>query len=203
MAKRAISGTLEGGAALQRHLKHIAGQLGQGSTVVVGFLESATYPAKHVEATKARFLGTTRGIKSARIDISAKGQADFEKSYGSGGGPLHVAQVAFWNEFGTIRTPARPFMRTMIESKSPRWGNALGAALRNTDYNSRQALGIMGEGIRGQLRQSIRDWSTPPNSPLTVKNKGFNKPLIDTAVMIRSADYQVIDGDVEGKDAPK
>lgn len=110
---------------------------------------------------------------------------------------LPVAQVAFWNEFGTIRAPARPFFRTMVESKSPRWGIGLGNALRKTNYDGRAALAIVGEGIRGQLRQSIRDWNEPPNSPATVARKGFNKPLIDTALMLRSAEYQVIDGEVE------
>lgn len=193
--QKAIGGTLEGGEALKRHLKQIEQQLGSGAHVVVGFLDSATYPAKHVEATRERFLSG----KPKRIDVSGKGQQDFENSYGSGAG-LPVAQVAFWNEFGTIKTPARPFFRTMVESKSPRWGIALGNALRKTNYNGRAALAIMGEGIRGQLRQSIRDWSTPPNSPRTVALKGFNKPLIDSAVMIRSAEYQVLDGDVGGDD---
>lgn len=158
--QKAISGTLEGGEALKRHLQEVERQLGHGAHVAVGFLESATYPSK----------GTGTG--------------------------LAVAQVAFWNEYGTIHAPARPFFRTMIESKSPRWGIGLGNALRKTNYNARNALAIMGEGIRGQLRQSIRDWSQPPNSPRTVARKGFNKPLIDSALMLRSADYQVLDGDV-------
>lgn len=163
--RKAINGSLEGGAALQRHLATIAKQLGEGAHVVVGFLESATYPSK------------TAG---------APAQA--------------VAQVAFWNEFGTIHAPSRPFFRTMIESKSPRWGVGLGNALRRTNYDGRMSLAIMGEAIRGQLRESIRNWSSPPNSPRTVARKGFNKPLIDTAVMLRSAEYQVIDGDVQGND---
>lgn len=193
--QKAIGGTLEGGAALKRHLQDIEKRLGRGAHVVVGFLDSATYPAKHTDATRERF---TTG-KGKRIDVSGKGQQDFDNAYGSGVG-LAVAQVAFWNEYGTIHAPARPFFRTMIESKSPRWGIGLGIALRKTNYNARNALAIMGEGIRGQLRQSIRDWSTPPNSPRTVALKGFNKPLIDSAVMIRSAEYQVLDGDVEGND---
>jgi len=193
--QKAISGNLEGGEALKRHLKRIEQQLGQGAHVVVGFLDSATYPAKHTEAVNERFLSG----KPKKISVEGKGQHDFESNYGSGVSGLPVAQVAFWNEFGTIRAPARPFFRTMVESKSPRWGIGLGVALKKTNYNARNALAIMGEGIRGQLRQSIRDWSTPPNSPLTVKLKGFNKPLIDSAVMIRSAEYQVIDGDVEGE----
>lgn len=186
-----------------RHLKGIEAQLGKGAHVIVGFLDTATYPAKHVDATKKRFLGVAKGIKGAKIDVSGKAQQDFENNYGSGVAGLKVAQVAFWNEFGTVRAPARPFFRTMIERKSGRWGNALGLALKKTDYNARNALSIMGEGIRGQLRHSINEWSSPPNSPRTVAVKGFNKPLIDTAVMIRSAEYQVIDGDVDGEEAQK
>ncbi len=106
-----------------------------------------------------------------------------------------VAQVAFWNEVGTKRAPPRPFMRSMIASKSPRWGIALGLALKRTRYDARAALRIMGEGISGQLVQSIVNWSDPPNAPSTVAAKGFNKPLIDTGLMQRSVDYQVLDGD--------
>lgn len=195
--QRAINGSLEGGAALKRHLQTIEKQLGQGAHVIVGFLDSATYPAKHVEAVTARF----KSGKTKKISVDGKSQQSFDNEYGSSRGGLPVATVAFWSEFGTVRSPARPFFRTMVDSKSPRWGIGLGVALKQTNYNARDALAIMGEGIRGQLRRSIRDWTTPPNSPKTVALKGFNKPLIDTAVMIRSADYQVIDGDVEGQQA--
>ena len=35
---------------------------------------------------------------------------------------LHVAQVAFWNEFGTITAPARPFFRQTIKGHQDHWG---------------------------------------------------------------------------------
>jgi len=107
---------------------------------------------------------------------------------------LHVAQVAFWDHYGTIRSPARPFITDMIERKSPRWGVSLGNLLKQTNYDSEKALALMGEGIKGQLQASIRNWSTPPNAPSTVARKGFNKPLIETAVMLRSVDFQVMRG---------
>jgi hypothetical protein len=112
-----------------------------------------------------------------------------------GGKPLPVAQVAFWDEFGTARSPERPFFRTMVERKSPRWGVSLGNILRANHYDAERSLALMGEGIKGQLQRSITEWTTPPNSPRTVARKGFNKPLIDTAVMLRSVDYQVVSGD--------
>jgi hypothetical protein len=39
----------------------------------------------------------------------------------------------------------------------------------------------------GQIQQSIRDTNEPPLAPATVRRKGFDKPLIDKAIMINSA----------------
>lgn len=111
---------------------------------------------------------------------------------------LPVAQVAFWNEFGTISTPERPFFRDMIEKKSPRWGVSLGNILRKNNYDAERSLALMGEGIAGQLRQSITNWTSPPNAKRTIQRKGFNKPLIDTSLMLRSIDYQVMHGNGAG-----
>lgn len=102
-----------------------------------------------------------------------------------------IAQVAFWNEFGTIRAPSRPFFRGMIADKSPGWGAALQKNLKATDYNSEQTLGLMGQGIKDQLTESIVNWSEPPNADSTVARKGFNDPLIDTGEMQRAPDFVV------------
>jgi len=119
---------------------------------------------------------------------------------GKGSKALPVAQVGFWNEFGTVNAPERPYFRTMVERKSPRWGVSLGNLLRANNYDGERALALMGEGIAGQLRQSITQWSAPPNSPRTVARKGFNKPLVETALMLRSVDYQVMTGDGADED---
>lgn len=116
-------------------------------------------------------------------------------SKGEGSKSLPVAQVAFWNQYGTIRAPARPFFTDMIARKSPRWGVSLGNILRKNGYDAERSLALMGEGIKGQLQQSINQWSEPPNAQRTVDRKGFNKPLIHTALMLRSVDYQVMAGD--------
>lgn len=107
-------------------------------------------------------------------------------------GRLHVATVAFWNEFGTIRSPVRPFFRTAIAKGSPQWGEQMAKIARATDYNGKRTLGLMGELIKDQVQQSINTWKSPPNAPSTIKRKGFNAPLRDTMVMLRSVDYEVI-----------
>lgn len=127
-----------------------------------------------------------------------------------------VAQVAFWNEFGTkgrafgesphpeavaegIRKepslvggiPPRPFFRLMVAKHSDDWADGLGKALIATKGDGPRALALMGEEIKGQLTQSINDLTTPPLAPSTIRRKGFSKPLIDTAHMIDSIAYRV------------
>lgn len=102
-----------------------------------------------------------------------------------------VATVAAANEFGTSTIPARPFFRTMIAAKQAEWGPALAIQLRKTDFDVERSLRLVGEGIKGQLQQSIIDTNSPPLAPATIARKGFSKPLIDSAVMIRSVDYRV------------
>lgn len=102
-----------------------------------------------------------------------------------------VPKVAFWNEFGTSRSPPRPFFRGMIRENSGAWPGEIATLLSRTDYDPERTLGLMGERIVGQLRQSIRDLQSPPLAPSTVRAKGFAKPLIDTGHMLNSADYEV------------
>lgn len=158
----AASVTISGGSGVAKVLATIGGKLGSGRVVKVGFLEGATYPAR-------------RQRKAAKAAAPV----------------LSVAQVAFWNEFGTSRAPARPFFRNMIAAKSPEWGKDLAKAIKAQDYDPARALALMGERIKDQLQKSIVDFATPANAPSTIARKGFDKPLIDTGVMQRAVDYVV------------
>jgi len=110
---------------------------------------------------------------------------------GAKGEVLHVAQVAFWNEFGTVRAPARPFFRTTITQQAKTWGDKLVAAVKATNYDGKQALGLLGQSMRDDIENAIAQWATPPNAPSTIARKGFDKPLIDTGSMQRAVDYEV------------
>lgn len=104
-----------------------------------------------------------------------------------------VALVAAVNEFGRPdrNQPPRPFFRAMIAEKQKDWPRALGAVAKNNDYDIDKTLGQMGEGIKGQLQESIRQLDSPALSPVTVALKGFAKPLVDTGHMMNSVDYEV------------
>lgn len=104
-----------------------------------------------------------------------------------------VPAVAAFNEFGVPSKgqPPRPFFRNMIAEHSAEWGKQLGKILASNGENGPQALALMGELIKGQLVQSIRDTNDPPLAESTVAAKGFDKPLIDTGVMWNSIDFVV------------
>jgi hypothetical protein len=104
-----------------------------------------------------------------------------------------VAAVAFWNEYGVPAhgQPPRPFFRQMIAKESPTWAPKMAKLAKATGYDGPKVLAIMGEDIAGALGQSINDFTTPGLAPRTVEAKGFGKPLIDTAHMIRSISSEV------------
>lgn len=106
-----------------------------------------------------------------------------------------VAEVAAYNEFGTRHAPPRPFFQRMIEEKKDGWGDALGKLCKQTDYDIPKVMGLMGEGIKGQLQQSIVDFNDPPDSDETIARKksahGGDATLVDTGHMLNSVDYEV------------
>ena len=104
-----------------------------------------------------------------------------------------VAMVAAIQNFGAPARgiPPRPFFSNMVKDKSPEWPEALGKVLVAKSYDATAALELIGQGIKGQLQQSVVDTNSPPLSPRTIARKGFDKPLIDTVTMQNSADYIV------------
>lgn len=104
-----------------------------------------------------------------------------------------VAMVAAVQNFGAPRAgiPPRPFFSNMIADKSREWGPALGALLVDNGFDAFRALQLAGEGISGQLRQSIIDTNSPALAQATIDRKGFSKPLVDTGQMLQSVAYEV------------
>lgn len=166
---------LSGGNAMQSHLAGIVKRIQEAGILRVGFLEGATYPE-----------GETHEIREAYKERQKKGITGAIK--GKKGG-VSVAEVAAKNEYGAKGVPMRPYFRTMIKNKKANWAVSIGQVLANNNYDIDATWRLMGEGIRGQLQTSIRDWTTPPNSQETIERKGSNKPLIDTGHMLNSVDY--------------
>lgn len=150
----------QGGAKLKQVLNDMAGRLGNGGAVQVGFFPDARYTSTH----------PIRGTKRKA---------------------LPVAQVAFWNNFGTSKTPARPFFTTAIKSQQAHWAHDLADFAKATKYDTKATLGHMGKSIQEDVVHMIVVWSQPANSVRWAAIKGFNKPLVDDGTMQRSVTWQV------------
>jgi len=108
-----------------------------------------------------------------------------------------TALVAAVNEFGdpANNQPPRPYFRHMIEAKSPGWGAVMAKNLKDTDYDGNATLARMGEGIEGQLQQSIRDLTSPPLAKSTIlaraagSKRGDVSPTISPSRLSRPATW--------------
>lgn len=183
-----ITISLKGGDLTNKVLDHLKRQLSKASSVEVGWNSDATYPDNHRNggdyvaniAVINEFGGTIREhTQNIYRSISANGEfrqgARFVKS---GRSNYQTSNVV---EEYTI--PARPFFRTMIAAKKGTYGADLDKALRENDYDSKKALGLVGYKIQLELSKTIGEWATPPNAPITIARKGFDDPLHESGLM--------------------
>lgn len=99
------------------------------------------------------------------------------------------AKIAYYNEFGTSKIPARPFIRRTIREKKNQLLQMIGRLLKTKDIN--QSFAIAGEFLANAMKMKIVNGVFIKNAPSTVRNKGFNKPLIHTGSMVNSIKFKV------------
>lgn len=184
---------LMGGAKLKQKLHAIKSATARAPQLRVGFLEGAAYPAGDGGARLAAAAKRlTKAQQQAHPDWKRRLEAWARWQKANGGKRLSVAQVAFWDEYGTAHTKPRPFFRNMIASQEDTWGGKLAAALRDTGFSVDTSLNFLGDDIKGALLDSIESWPAD-NSDLTAFIKGFDKGLDDTGLMKSSIDYEIVE----------
>ncbi len=114
-----------------------------------------------------------------RIAISESVAAKLKEMAANASGTVKVgfidsdqAMIAYWNEFGhggRFSSPPRPFFRTMVANESSRWPEMLGTQLKRMKMDGKLALAEVGSKIEGQLKRSIRNFDSPPLSPVTLR----------------------------------
>ena len=106
------------------------------------------------------------------------------------------ADEAAYNEFGTEKAPARPFMRTTYE----RYGSELlarnGAAYRKFLARETKTFSLLRSSAIwyvGRVKSVIKDaraWAVA-NAPSTIEKKGSSFPLRDTDEMMNAVTYRL------------
>jgi hypothetical protein len=99
------------------------------------------------------------------------------------GTDVTMALVAYWNEFGTTKIPARPAYRQflaggMVDQEAVVFGDAVAIADTTKAVNAAlfQYAGALAEG----LWKHVDAFTTPANAEATVKKKGFQDPLVES-----------------------
>ncbi|GEP72026.1 hypothetical protein FD12_GL001398 [Lentilactobacillus rapi DSM 19907 = JCM 15042] len=94
-----------------------------------------------------------------------------------------------------VHIPHRRFMEKTKMHNERRW---LSYAQQETmkilagDMTAMHALHYLGNLATEQMKTEIIKFANPANAPLTIANKGFNDPLIDTGALRDSITYRIV-----------
>jgi hypothetical protein len=106
-----------------------------------------------------------------------------------------LAEIAFWNEFGTKWAPARPFLRVTIRENRhlfKRMVKRLYGLIIKGKMRHDQAQKILGAKAAALVQKKIVQLQSPPNAPRTVELKGSTNPLVDTGELKNSISWEVV-----------
>ena len=112
---------------------------------------------------------------------------------GHGNDGATMAEVAFYNEFGTRRIPERSFIRSAIDERDG-YRVLVARLVRGITGKAitlRQALHVLGQQAQTDIQAKISSNVPPPNAPTTIARKGSSKTLIDTGAMRAAIRYRV------------
>lgn len=139
-----------------------------------------------------------------------------------GGKPTEISmlELAAIHEFGSPAAgiPERSFIRSTIENKRTQINQAIesivGGAMKkllaretlhagDVRESVKHSLGLLGTKVASMMRATIRQRQTTgpePQAlkPATIARKGSTLPLVDTAQLINSITYEVVDGEKGG-----
>lgn len=118
----------------------------------------------------------------------------FEGSnYGSENDNLSHAYIAALQEEGSEKIPPRPFMRVGLKQELKTDTKAFAMMIQSvaSGKSALSAAKTASPAFVAMLKKIMSEWSSPPNAPRTVADKGFNNPLIDTGELRDSIQVKV------------
>ena len=109
-----------------------------------------------------------------------------------------IATYAAANEFGTKRSPARPFFSKAMDDNADKHLRILeiqAARVIAGETTAQPALAALGVEVRNDIIRSIDEGPWAPNAPATVKRKKSSRPLFDRGDMKRAVNFKVGGGE--------
>jgi hypothetical protein len=178
--------------------RHIDGlkRLGKSMEVEAGWFESARYVAAPPTKNGSGKKETGGVTPNSKIDPKKVG--------------MSIAWVMRIQNFGAvikrkdgkiIRIPPRPFMQLAFANflkRRRKVQDALTKKILEGKLKPEQMLGQIGLELEGCITDAMRDGGWVANAASTVEQKGFDKPLIDTAQAFQGV-ASAVNGKVQEK----
>jgi len=103
-----------------------------------------------------------------------------------------VAEIGWWNEFGTVNIPARPVLGPTIRKNGKDYRRLMRRLMKDMllgKVTNKVAQGKLGLLVQRDIQAAIVALRSPPNAPSTIKMKGSANPLIDTGQFRQSISW--------------
>jgi hypothetical protein len=110
-------------------------------------------------------------------------------------GSATLAEVGYYQEYGTRDIPARPWLSEGIKRADPAKLLKQIAVDVVNGRPAQQALDRAGVAAVGSIQEGFTAIAWQPNAASTIKAKGSSQPLIDTGRLRQSVSYKIIKGD--------
>lgn len=107
---------------------------------------------------------------------------------------LHYKGYHLKKSTTVIQIPERSFIRTGHDTYADevmQKASKLLGQVASGSMSSDQLLNFVGLTLSTKIKKYARDLSSPPNSGMTVNEKGSSNPLVDTGSMIEGITFEV------------
>lgn len=139
----------------------------------------------------------TRHVDLSKVQTSLRGPKKVKVGLPAGEADSDVIMRGIYNHFGTSRgIPERPFLSAAMRDNRNKYRDGMKTSAKKLllgQTSLHTVLSKLGIMAQGDVQESITSWSTPPNAPSTIAQKGSSSPLIDTGELRASITYKIGD----------
>lgn len=150
-------------------------------------------------ASRVRDELTPEGKKLMAVFQEMKGlevRIGFQSGENAEENGADLAEVAAFNELGTVHIPSRPFLRNSVDAHMGEIVAFVSDVLDrivNGGMGAQDTLWRTGSFMKGLVQKEIVSGSYAPNAPATIARKGSDVPLVDDGQLRDSVNYQIVE----------
>lgn len=131
-----------------------------------------------------KLLKNLNKMKKLQVRVGVQGGKKYKKKSRDGKEDgADLVDTAIWNELGTGRIPARPFLGQTVDQHGAEIQKAAAQLVQKIckgQLDAQSALDNLGVLMVGYVQNQISDGDFVPNAPSTIRLKGSERPLINT-----------------------